>query len=104
MEGQCHEIYQEEAIINQHKSLGLLPAKPKNKATLPAIKPGSRVWVKEHALSDAIHKKYAGFEPKWSGPFVILKETSPDVFSIEQKNNKTVTAHRDQLKLYYADP
>jgi len=56
----------------------------------------------EHSLSNKAEAKYAGFEPKWIGPFTVIAARPSDVYKIwDEVNDEVKTVHFDQMKKYH---
>lgn len=67
------------------------------------FKIGRQVLVKNHPLSDGLKKKYAGFDEKWLGPYIVEEKVGPDVYLIKdttkgETRTETRTVHADQIK------
>ncbi|GFY17299.1 integrase catalytic domain-containing protein [Trichonephila clavipes] len=53
----------------------------------PLYRPGDKVWVTLHPLSNAAHKKTAKFMPKRDGPYIIVTQRSPTTYEVANPNN-----------------
>ncbi|GFW87237.1 integrase catalytic domain-containing protein [Trichonephila clavipes] len=53
----------------------------------PLYRPGDKVWVTLHPLSNAAQKKTAKFIPKRDGPYIIVTQRSPTTYEVANPNN-----------------
>lgn len=56
----------------------------------PGYKPGEKVWVKTHTLSNASKQFTAKFAPKRDGPYIVLKQHGPASYEIAAMKNPSI--------------
>jgi len=77
--------------------------KTKQKGVRPQPSEGDQVWIKTRTLSKAGEKICAALNPKWEGPYIIIKQVSQCIYLVQNKE-VTKKIHSKDMKPYYDDP